>query len=74
MAGDAACEELDLGMTDERKEAVHAFIELAGARVWDARMAELKRGIGRGQHIGRALQQRHALELALERLRRRGGG
>jgi hypothetical protein len=55
-------------------EVVRQFTDLVGARTWASRMAELRRQIAGGQHIGRALQQRHALELALERLRHSSGG
>ncbi len=49
---------------------IAAFVELAGRRRWAARMAELRRTAG--AHSGRARQQRHALELSLDRLRRGG--
>jgi hypothetical protein len=48
---------------------MQAFSEIAGARIWSRRMAELAHDIGHSQHAGRALVQRHALELSLERLR-----
>lgn len=59
-------------MADDRTgaQALRAFIELAGARPWAARMAELGRAMAAGAHARRALQQRHGLELALDRLRR----
>lgn len=62
-------------MTDDRAgaEALRAFIELAGAKPWAARLAELGRGMAAGAQARRALQQRHGLELALERLRRGPG-
>jgi hypothetical protein len=53
---------------------LRAFIELAGARLWADRMTELGRAMSAGPHARRALQQRHGLELALERLRRRPEG
>ena len=58
-------------MADSRSgaEAVRAFTEFAGARPWAARMAELGRAMAAGPHARRALQQRHGLELTLERLR-----
>ena len=52
--------------------AVQAFIALAGAKPWAARMADLARGMAEGPQARRALQQRHGLELTLERLRRGG--
>ena len=60
-------------MADERartEAAAKSFIELAGARRWAARMAELARGMAAGPYMRRALQQRHGLELALDRLAR----
>ncbi len=59
-------------MADERAgaAALQNFVELAGVRAWTARMAELRRAMAAGPHLRRALQQRHGLELALERLRR----
>jgi hypothetical protein len=51
-------------------EAVEAFIELAGRQVWPARMAEIGREAARSQRVGRALVQLHAVEIAIERLRR----
>jgi hypothetical protein len=48
---------------------MQSFGDVVGARVWSRRMAELARGIARGQHAGRALVQRHTIELALDRLR-----
>ena len=48
---------------------MQTFGDVVGARVWTRRMAELARSVGRTQHAGRALVQRHALELALDRLR-----
>jgi len=50
-------------------KAPEAFITLAGARRWSARMAELAREAAAGPQAGRIVRQRHALELAIERLR-----
>ena len=47
---------------------LHRFTSLAGAEDWRARVAEIKSGCVPG-HAGRALAQRHALELTIERLR-----
>jgi len=44
-----------------------AFRRLVGIRPWRARMAELAKRARAGQRGGRALQQRHALELAIDR-------
>jgi len=62
-------------MADQRAggAALENFIALAGTRAWTARMAELGRAMAAGTHVRRALQQRHALELALDRLRREPG-
>ena len=50
-----------------------AFIKLAGARAWSRRMAELGQVATAGAHARRALVQRHALELSLDRLARAEG-
>jgi hypothetical protein len=47
------------------------FVTFVGARKWAARLAEISRAAGCGKRAGRAVLQRHAVELALERLRRR---
>jgi hypothetical protein len=49
--------------------ALDAFVALAGVRVWAARMAEIGGRAMSGPRAGQAIRQRHALELALERLR-----
>ncbi len=51
-------------------DAAAAFVDVVGTRAWTARMAELARTIAAGQRLGRALGQRHAIEITLERLRR----
>ena len=48
------------------------LVEVVGASQWAARMAALARQIGRSQRTGRAMAQRHAAEITLERLRRNG--
>ncbi len=50
---------------------LNALVDRIGRRVWQARMAELKRGYV-DTYAGRALGQLHALELTVERLRRPG--
>ncbi len=50
---------------------LNALVDRIGRRVWQTRMAELKRGCG-PTYAGRALGQLHALELTVERLRRAG--
>lgn len=49
------------------------LIELVGKRHWIGRMSALCRAAACGGQVGRALQQRHALEFCLERVRRSGG-
>ena len=49
--------------------ALDAFVALAGVRLWTARMAEIGRRAACGPRAGQAIRQRHALELAIERLR-----
>jgi len=49
--------------------ALDAFVALVGARVWSARMAEIAQFARSGPRAGQAIRQRHALELAIERLR-----
>jgi hypothetical protein len=47
-----------------------AFVALAGCCAWDARLAGIHARTASGPRAGRLLRQRHALELAIERLRR----
>jgi hypothetical protein len=49
--------------------ALDAFVALAGARLWSARLAGIGRLAAAGPRAGLAARQRHALELAIERLR-----
>ena len=51
------------------QQALDAFIALTGPRLWKARMAEIGRRAASGPRAGQAARQRHALELAIERLR-----
>jgi hypothetical protein len=46
-----------------------AFVALAGVRLWSARIAEIARAATSGPRAGQSIRQRHALELAIERLR-----
>ena len=55
---------------DQTATTAKAFIRLVGARAWARRMAELGQGTAAGPHIRRALFQRHALELTLDRMAR----
>jgi len=50
--------------------ALRAFVALAGGAVWRKRMADLSARVQPGSLAGRAMQQRHALELILARLSR----
>ena len=50
--------------------ALDAFVELLGARPWRDRLLTLQRGACAQTHEGRAILQRHCIELAIERLRR----
>ncbi len=50
--------------------ALNAFVDLLGAQPWRDRIGVLQRGAGAGTHEGRAIVQRHCIELAVERLRR----
>ena len=47
--------------------AAAAFVRLVGARPWKARMADLAERAGCGLRGGKALVQRHAIELTLDR-------
>ncbi len=51
--------------------AVHDFVALVGVRTWARRGAELTERTVGGGLSGRALQQRHAAELLVERMRAR---
>jgi hypothetical protein len=46
-----------------------AFVALAGARTWSARISEIHHLAASGPRAGLATRQRHAVELAIERLR-----
>ena len=49
--------------------ALDAFVALAGPRTWSARIREIHRLAASGPRAGLATRQRHAIELAIERLR-----
>ncbi len=53
-----------------RREALEAFVALAGAGHWRARFIELERQAGVGPRAGKAVIDRHAPYYAVERLRR----
>jgi hypothetical protein len=48
--------------------ALDAFVALCGKRAWSARLAELGARSQAGSMCGKAVQQRHALEITLARL------
>jgi hypothetical protein len=48
---------------------IKSFIACVGPKRWAARMADISREVVRSQRVGRALVQKHAIEVALERLR-----
>jgi hypothetical protein len=58
------------GAEDDLSRAAEALVDLIGGKVWTARVAWLGRAIGGSQRLGRALGQRHVIEITLERLRR----
>jgi len=49
---------------------IEAFVGLIGARRWAMRVSEIARRSAAGRRAGKALLQRHAIELTIERLRR----
>ncbi len=62
-----------MGSDQSATATAKSLIGLAGARGWARRMAELRDTAAAGPHIRRALLQRHALELVLDRMARGGG-
>jgi hypothetical protein len=48
---------------------IRTFISCVGAKRWAARVAEISREVVRSQRVGRALIQKHAIEVTLERVR-----
>jgi hypothetical protein len=52
------------------RDSAARFVELIGLNAWNVRIAELRRAAACGPRLGRALVQRHAIECAIERLRR----
>jgi hypothetical protein len=50
---------------------VEDFVRFVGKPEWQARLRAIQRDGGTGTRAGRALLQRHAVELTIERLRRR---
>jgi hypothetical protein len=54
----------------EQGRGAAALLELIGHRAWQARLAELRAMARDSPRVARALAQRHAIEVALDRLRR----
>jgi hypothetical protein len=52
--------------------SLDAFVTLAGARVWRSRLNEIRDLAAAGPRAGQAIRERHAVELAIERLRNPG--
>jgi hypothetical protein len=48
-----------------------AFVAMVGKRVWAERLREIGRQAGTGPRAAKAVMQRHAVELAIEKLLRR---
>jgi hypothetical protein len=48
---------------------LEAFVSLAGTRIWRARLTEIRERATAGRRAGQAIRERHAVELAIERLR-----
>ncbi len=57
-------------MATHQGSSAAALIGLIGVARWQERLAELRRMAGGSGRVSRALTQRHAIEVALERLRR----
>jgi hypothetical protein len=51
--------------------SLDAFVDLVGARLWRSRLAAIEQAVAQGQRQGQAALQRHAVEVTIERLRRR---
>jgi len=54
----------------EHRDSAVRFVERVGAEVWSARIDELRQRATSGPRMGRVLLQRHAVECAIDRLRR----
>ena len=61
---------MPLGRTSVDGAALDAFVALVGPRVWMTRLADIARRAAAGPRAGKAILQRHAIELAIARLRR----
>lgn len=51
--------------------ALDAFVDLVGVRAWGDRLAAIEQTVAMGQRQGQAALRRHAVEVAIERMRRR---
>jgi len=51
--------------------AAQTFVDLVGRKAWADRLGEIGREAAGGTRAGKAMVQRHAIELTIERLRRR---
>jgi hypothetical protein len=49
---------------------IKSFIACVGPKLWAARMEDISRKAARSQRVGRALVQKHMIEVTLERMRR----
>ena len=58
--------------TDRRAAVAQAFVDIVGDKTWRGRVAELAGAVKRRQRGARVLAQRHQVEIAVERMRRRG--
>ncbi len=52
---------------------INQFVLLAGAEAWAARLADISAQAAAANRFGAVLRQRHALEIAIERMRLRAG-
>ncbi len=51
--------------------SLDAFVNLVGARLWRSRLAAIEAAVAQGQRQGQAALQKHAVEVTIERMRRR---
>ena len=51
--------------------ALDAFVDLVGVRAWGDRLAAIEQAVALGQRQGQAALRRHAVEVTIERMRRR---
>jgi hypothetical protein len=53
-------------------DPIHAFISRVGSKRWAARMSEIQREAASSQRVGRALVNKHVIEVTIERRNRAG--